>query len=187
MRLFIAVELADEVRAALVDVQNSLRQWSRAVKWVEGPQLHMTVKFLGDAVDAQVAEISEALAAATHGVDSFDMRLDGAGCFPPHGPVRIVWVAMHEQSGRLARCVETVEETMAKLGFERESRPFSPHLTIGRVRDDSSGDRLRAAVETAPVRPAAQPVAFLSLMSSVLSPRGPSYSVVSRAKLERPN
>lgn len=183
MRLFVAIELTDEVREALTEVQSALGRTAEGVRWVRAEQLHLTVKFLGETPDAEVARAAEAVARSAARAKPFEMGLTDSGCFPPRGPVRIVWAGMHDPSGSLLECVNAVEEEMEGIGFPRESRPFSPHITIGRAREGRSSDGTRSAVEGVKMERVGQLVNELTLMSSVLSPKGPSYSVVSRARL----
>lgn len=183
MRLFVAIELSEEVRGALVEAQQALRVWSKTVRWVEPKLLHLTVKFLGDVPDGDLPRIVEAVEGVANAANPFEWRLTGCGCFPPRGGVRIVWVGAEDASGNLAELVKSAEAGFEALGFSRESRPFSPHLTIGRVREDVSGGKLRAAVETTTIRPVSQQVKSVTLMSSVLSPQGPRYAAVHRAAL----
>lgn len=183
MRLFVAIELTDEVRDALREVQNALGRAADGVRWVRPEQLHMTVKFLGETPDGEAPRVAEAVARSAARSKSFEMQLTECGCFPPRGPVRIVWVGAHDGSGALQECVNAVEEEMDGIGFPKESRPFSAHLTIGRATDGRLASGIRAAVERCTVIPVRQSVNELTLMSSVLSPKGPSYSVVSRTKL----
>jgi 2'-5' RNA ligase len=85
--------------------------------------------------------------------------------------------------GLLSRCVETVAVSLEGIGFPRERRTYSPHITLGRVREDRSGGRVRSAVDRAESPAVGQSVDSIVVMSSVLSREGPAYSVVSRAKL----
>ena len=183
MRLFVAIELTDEVRDALQEVQVALGRATDGVRWVRPEQLHLTVKFLGEVPDGEVPRVAEAVARSAVRSSVFEMQLTECGCFPPRGPVRIVWVGTHDGSGALQECVNAVEDELEGIGFPRESRPFSAHLTIGRAADGRYAGGIRAAVERCKVKPVRQSVGELTLMSSVLSPKGPSYSVVSRAKL----
>lgn len=183
MRLFIAIELSDEVRAALAEVQASLGKWSQMVRWIDAAQLHMTLKFLGETPQSNVRAIHQALASAAAAVSPFELALADCGCFPPRGPTRIVWVGTTDETGRLTLLVEAVEAGVAPLGFPREDRPFAPHLTVGRIRDDRSGGQIRTAMQTAKVRCVSQRVDHVTLMQSQLSPQGASYSVVTRAEL----
>jgi len=183
VRLFVAIELSDEVRSALAVAQNAFGRTIDGVRWVRPEQLHLTVKFLGETPDADVPRVAEAVARGAARSRPFEMQLTECGCFPPRGPVRIVWVGTHDPSGSLQDCVNAAEDEMEKIGFPKESRPFSAHLTIGRAKEGRSTGEVRSAVESAKVKPVRQAVHELTLMSSVLSPKGSSYSVVSRSKL----
>jgi 2'-5' RNA ligase len=153
------------------------------VRWILSHQLHMTVKFLGEVPDRDVAKVSEAVSSAGSKATGFEMEISGCGCFPPRGPVRIVWVGANEPTGALLKCVETLEADLEGLGFAREQRRFSPHLTIGRVREDRSVGQIRSVVEGHTFPSLKQPVGSLTLMSSVLSPKGPTYTPVAVASL----
>lgn len=180
MRLFVAIELSDRVRAALVKAQAALRPTCDGVRWVQTPGLHLTVKFLGEVPDGDVEDTSAAVVEAAAGAAAFDMEVAGCGCFPARGPVRIVWAGVAEPSGALERYVEALEGRLERLGFARERKAFSPHITIGRVREDRSGGRLRSTVEAFELGAMEQPVSSATLMSSVLSPKGATYAQVNR-------
>lgn len=182
MRLFVAIELDEAVRAALRKVQSGLKAYDE-VRWIPAEQLHVTVKFLGDVRDDDVPGVCEALTQGVEGSTPFDVEVSGCGCFPPRGPVRIVWAGLKEESGVLKRLAANVDTAMALVGFEPEQRPFSAHVTIGRVRDDRSGGRLREAVSAFAYDAAFQSVKNVTLMSSVLSPKGPTYTPVQTAGL----
>jgi 2'-5' RNA ligase len=183
MRLFVAIEFDEPVRRRLVDVQDRLRRAADGVRWIPGEQLHVTVKFLGEVRDDRLAEVSGALEAAAADVSPFSIRIAECGCFPPRGGVRIVWVGAAQAPEPLLACVQSVEGQMQRIGFPKEHKRFSPHVTIGRVREDRSAGAIRSAVSAQRIEPIEQPVNSMTLMSSVLSPKGPTYSPVSRAAL----
>lgn len=183
MRLFVAIEFSDRVRSALGEVQASLAPKCDGVRWVPPEQVHLTAKFLGEVPDRDVNRVAEAVARAAAKAVPCDMEISGCGCFPPRGGVRIVWAGGSEKTGSLAQCVEFVEGELEALGFHKERRPFSPHITIGRVRDDRSGGRLRSTVEAHTFPSLEEEISSITLMSSVLSPKGPTYTPVSRTKL----
>jgi len=183
MRLFVAIELDDQVRAALAQAQAALRPNCEGVRWVAPQNLHLTVKFLGEVPDREVTGVTDAVAHAAADAAPFDLQIDECGCFPLRGLVRIVWVGAVETSGALLRCVEGVEKRLEDAGYPRERKRFSPHITIGRVREDRSGGRLRSVVEGHVLDRLDQSVSTLTLMSSVLSPKGPTYMPVSKTKL----
>ena len=183
MRLFVAILLDHEVRATLERVQQKLARECPDVRWVRPDQLHVTAKFLGEVPDRDAVRVSKALEQAAVRLGPFEMTLKRCGCFPPRGAVRIVWAGIEEPTGSLLRTVEAVEGALADLGFPRARRPFSPHITIGRVKFDTSGGSWRPAVSEFEFPAQVQPVEELTLMSSILAPRGPTYSVVSTATL----
>ena len=183
VRLFVAIEIDQAARKVVRDIQQSLAPKCTGVKWTPPEQVHLTVKFLGDVADGDVAGACEAVSRTTKASTPFELGVEGAGCFPPGGPARIVWIGAGDSSGRLKSLVERVESEMEVLGFLRENRPFSAHLTIGRVKEDRSVGVVRAAVGAAKFKPFVQSVTSVTLMSSVLSPRGPTYTPVHRATL----
>ncbi|MFQ5590436.1 MAG: RNA 2',3'-cyclic phosphodiesterase [Phycisphaerae bacterium] len=183
MRLFVAIEFSDRVRSVLERAQTALRRKCEGVRWVRPEQLHLTAKFLGEVRDATVSIVGEAVARAAQRSGSFTMTVSGCGCFPQRGPVRIVWAGLTEQTGALTHCVDKVEEELEKEGFARERRAFSPHVTIGRVREDRSRGAIRSAAEGFALGPVEQSVSSITLMSSVLSSAGPTYTALRTIEL----
>lgn len=178
MRLFVAILLEDAICAALGRVQQVLGPQCDGVRWVRTDQLHVTVKFLGDVEDRDVSAVTEAIAAgAAEGAES-TMTVSGVGCFPPRGGVRIVWAGASDEGGAMQTAAEAINGRLEAIGFEAERRRWSPHITIGRVKFDKSAGRIRSAVEQASFPSLVQTVGSVSLMSSVLSPKGPTYNTV---------
>ena len=183
MRLFVAIELSDRIRSKLKKLQGVLGRTCDGIRWIPPGNLHITVKFIGEVKDPKIVEITEAVARAATQANPFTMRVSGCGCFPKAGPVRIAWVGLEDPTGALLRCVEALECEMETLGYPRERRPFSAHVTIGRARADRSDGMVRSIIDEAGLEPVEQKVSSLSLMTSTLSPQGPTYVRVSSAKL----
>ncbi len=183
MRLFVAILLDDAVKSALRAAQTSLAQRCPDVRWVSPPLLHLTVKFLGETADGHVAAVCDAVTEAIDDVAPFRLTVGGCGCFPRHGPVLIVWAGVAENSGILGACAERIDLAMEKFGFAREQRQFSPHVTLGRVRNDRSNERIRSGVQDCVLGPIDQSVSAVTVMSSVLSPNGATYTTVATLAL----
>ncbi|HNQ24726.1 MAG TPA: RNA 2',3'-cyclic phosphodiesterase [Phycisphaerae bacterium] len=183
MRLFVAILLDEPVRLGLKRVQEHLTPGCSGVRWVRWDQLHVTLKFLGEVRDGDVPKVCSAVTEAAATLPAFDMTLRGTGCFPPRGLVRIVWAGIDEPTGTVVRLAEAVENRLADLGFPREQRPFSPHITIGRVKEDHSNGGIRRAVGAGSFAALPQAVERIAVMASVLAREGPTYSIVSRANL----
>jgi 2'-5' RNA ligase len=189
LRTFVAIELDQELRQVLADLQSRLRREvpARAVRWVRPEGIHLTLKFLGDTSQEQVEQVKEALARAAQEVSPFAFTVGGVGCFPNTRRPRVVWVGLHEPTGALRRLRDAVEAQVAPLGFPTEKRPFSPHLTLGRVHRRASASDVQALGETI----AASAVGNLDEMGvsevcyikSDLRPSGAVYTALSRAPL----
>ena len=183
MRLFVALLLDDSVRAALSRMQKKLASSCDGVRWVGVEQLHLTVKFLDDVPDANVKRVTDAVADSVSQCNAFTMTLADCGCFPPRGPVRITWSGVNDSSGAMTQCVNKVISTLEQIGFDSEKRDWSPHITIGRIRDDRSHGAIRTAVEAFSFEAIQQSVKSISVMSSVLSTRGPTYTAINTTDL----
>ncbi len=186
MRLFVAIELSEAVRAAMERAQQSLANVDRQVRWTPPEQLHLTLKFLGEVADASVPAVCDAGKQAVAGVSALRMSFAGFGCFPPGGRVRIVWAGLSEPSGELARCQDSLDGAFEAFGVAREQRAYSPHVTIGRVREDSSGGGLRRAVAELSAGPIEQVADSIVMMQSVVSRGGAVYTPIARWPLAAP-
>ncbi len=183
MRLFVAVELSNKVQRVLGRIQTALQPRCDGVRWIPTHQLHITLKFLGDVVDSDVPSACDAVTEAATAIQPFVMAVRGCGCFPDDRAVRVVWAGLDEPTGSLLACATGPDEALEVAGFDRERRPFSPHITLGRLRQDRSGGAIRAAVEAYSFDTVEQTVKSITLMSSVLSPNGPVYTPVCTAAL----
>lgn len=189
IRAFIAIELNETVHIALREVQDRLKKAvpRGSVRWVQPEGIHLTLKFLGDIPAAQVQEISEALMRAGANVAPFTFTVEGRGCFPDSRRPNVIWVAVTEKSGALARLQKAVEAEVSPLGYPPEGRAFRPHLTLGRTNRRRGSDTLRevgAAVESTVVELLGTvDVRSLSLMRSDLRPGGAIYTRLAEAPL----
>lgn len=184
MRLFIAIELCERIKKSLAAVCERLRPNCPDVRWTRPAQLHLTLKFLGEVSESRLPELNQVMTRVARTVPPFEMTLDGTGVFPASGRVRIVWAGLHEPGGILQRLAGGIENGMAGLGFPREERDFSPHITLGRVKDDRSAGRIRKLAEQQEIEKLTQRVSELTLMSSKLSAGGSIYAAILRSPLE---
>lgn len=185
MRLFVAIELSKKVQSALARVQASLGKTFSDVRWTQPDRMHLTVKFLGDVADSDVDSTARAVRDVAANGSRFELVVEGTGCFPPQGFVKIVWAGVREETGSLLETAKQLDEALLPLGFPQELRPFSPHLTLARIRRDESDGALRTAVDACTFAPVRQAVSKLTVMSSVLSRNGPTYTPICTAQLGR--
>jgi 2'-5' RNA ligase len=134
IRAFIAIELPLEIHQRLDQVISQLKQrlGDSAIRWVPAENIHLTLKFLGDVSEANLEMLKKILQTESSGCPNFEISVGGLGAYPnAHNP-RVIWVGVEAPSdlNNLQRAIETATE---RLGYTKEERPFSPHLTLGRV------------------------------------------------------
>jgi 2'-5' RNA ligase len=180
----VAIRLDEAVRAALGSAIERLRGVARDVAWVVPENVHLTLKFLGQVRAARAAELLAALAQATSGFARFEATVVGLGAFPTPQRARVIWAGVGHGANALVELAGRVDGALAPLGFEREPRPFSPHVTLGRVRaprrDPALADALVTGVDHQFGRFSVERVA---LMRSDLSPRGARYTELDAVRL----
>jgi 2'-5' RNA ligase len=190
VRTFIAIELDEDLKSNLLRLQNRLREQvsPRSVRWVQPDGIHLTLKFLGDTPVEQLENVKKALAEAAAEIGPFTFTVGGLGCFPNLRRPRVVWVSLQEPTGALLRLQKAVEAHVAPLGFPTEKRPFSPHLTLGRVQRNISNSQAREVGDVvAAITPGTideMAVVAASYIKSDLRPSGAVYTVLFEAKLK---
>ena len=183
MRCFVAVELPDHV---LRPLQALLAAAPRGpdVRWCTPDQLHVTLKFLGEVEDDRLPRVQQTVADAAQQVAPFVLRLNALGAFPSPRSPRVLWCGMDDPAGGCARWVSIADPLFESLGFEREQRAFTPHVTLARSRSPRGARLLRGALERLkPPEPIEMPVTHMTLFESRLSPHGAQYTPVHRAPL----
>ncbi len=179
-RAFVAVDVqcGEEMLKALAQ----LKEFGRALKLVSPENVHVTLKFLGEVQEGAVPELEKVMRRAAEGVRPFSVRLRGTGVFPNPRKPRVVWAGM-EGTEPLALMVAVLEEGCEPLGFRRERRSFSPHLTLARVREGLRVDLTGFLNEHQGKDLGSFLVEGIILKRSVLTPSGPIYSEVLEIKL----
>ena len=188
MRTFIAIELSHEFKQALADLQNALRRSDADVKWVEPDNIHLTLKFLGEVAEEFAGGVKGTLDTAVTGSTPFEMNLSGIGVFPKLTFPRIVWVGIDDGIEETRKIAEKLDEELFKLGFAKEEREFTAHLTIGRVRSAKNKQALKDAIESLSSQPStinSQRVTAINLYQSTLTPQGPIYTCLHTAAFHR--
>jgi len=181
VRSFAAIELPGELRRELGELVDRLKAGGQTgVKWVDPQSIHLTLKFLGDVAVSRLEEIGAALEEATLGVPRFRLTVGGLGVFPGRNRVRVAWVGVSGDMDVLERLQRRVDSALVRLGFAAESRGFTPHLTLARVRERVSPQerqRLGQFIEDAHFEAEhGIPVDAVHLMRSQLTSGGAIYS-----------
>jgi RNA 2',3'-cyclic 3'-phosphodiesterase len=185
LRTFTAVEITKAIRARAEELINSLAGTSADVKWVEPHNLHLTLKFLGDVHEREIAAVCAAVAHGAAKVEPFEVEVRRAGAFPTAARPRTLWLGVAAGTEPIITLHDRVEAELAKLGYREEHRRFQAHLTIGRVRGAGPGiaelgDRLRQHADFLAGR---MTVSKVTVFASTLTPDGPIYDVLGTAPL----
>jgi 2'-5' RNA ligase len=183
VRSFLAIDLLSPMQTRLEEVISIFkRRYKLPVRWVSGKNIHLTLKFLGESEPSRLKQLGDKLEPFLKAYKSFEIQIGGLGAFPSTSNPRVVWIGV-QAPPILEKLVREIEDISAIVGYERENRRFSPHLTLGRV--SQSADRMQnqliieamqqaQVVELGMVR-----VEAIVMMKSLLTPAGPIYSPLS--------
>jgi 2'-5' RNA ligase len=184
VRAFVAVQIDEATRAALAAQIELLRAEAPRVAWVAPANLHLTLKFLGGVDRALLEPLIQALRGTLAAAPGFDVQVHGLGAFPAALRARVVWAGVTVGSADLRALARGVQAAVGPLGFAPEDRPFSAHLTLGRVRAPRRDARLAAVIDAGAGRTfGTVRVGSVSLMKSVLGAGGARYSELARIPL----
>ncbi len=192
MRLFVALDIPDEIRQKLRTFMDGVRGFAPDVRFVSPESLHVTLKFIGEQPDDKLGVIKDAL--ATVQAESMDVSFRVVGFFPTAKSARVFWIGI-EADARLPRLADEIDKALEPLGIEREQRAFSPHLTLARSGSGrplrGRGDRPNRLFSVLQDRLAQMPPPEFGTMTardfflylSKLSPKGAQYSKLERFAL----
>ncbi len=189
IRSFIAIELPEALKLELVELQARLKTADPGgVKWVDPQSIHLTLKFLGNIAADRTGDIIRAMNEAARGIPPFQLTIGGLGVFPNPRRAQVAWVGLSGQVDKLARFQAQLEASLARLGFAPETRPFSPHLTLARLRPQASPaerqslGQLIISTRFASSYPIV--VTAIKLMRSQLTRQGAIYSQIGSVELK---
>jgi 2'-5' RNA ligase len=190
IRSFIAIELPDELKLELIQLEARLKLDKQPwVKWVNPYSIHLTLKFLGNIAIDRTGEITGAIEEAVQGISPFHLEVKELGVFPNLRRVQVAWVGISGELDKLSQLQKRIETNLTPLGFAPESRAFTPHLTLARLRDQASLDerqRFGQLIANAKFEAAYTiEVDAISLMRSQLTREGAIYSRISLAELKK--
>jgi RNA 2',3'-cyclic 3'-phosphodiesterase len=183
-RTFICVDLPEALRVKAEALQRKLAGLGDKIRWMNPRNLHLTLRFLGEISRSQVETVCLAVRCAASRVEAFPIHLSGTGCFPSPRRPRAFWIGVSDASN-LIRLFETIEAELVSAGFPREARPFSPHLTLGRVRVDRSSSRMGEALGAAKFDAPPFLVGEVVVMKSDLKSSGAVYTPIARLSLRK--
>lgn len=183
MRTFISVDIG--ALPGIVKVLDDLKNMDADLKLVEPENVHLTLKFLGDTDEKIVDEIAGVMEKSVNDVPPFRIKFSGVGVFPSMDYMRVVWIGV-ENAEKLGIISERLENDLSNLGFKREKRKFSPHVTIGRVKSTRNKGVLQNFLNENTEKDFGElDVKSIRLKKSVLTSKGLEYSTVKEAPFQK--
>ena len=179
LRLFIAVPVIPKLRRKFFNLVNQLKTTGADVKWVSEDNFHITLKFLGDTPEDKVGILIETLERTLSDFEPFRMKFYGTGVFPSMKRPKVIWVGLGDAHREISSMAQSVEDALESLGFEKESRPFKSHLTVGRVRSArGTADLIKQMERLKDYDGGNMKLEEIHLMKSELTGSGPIYTVL---------
>ena len=180
-RGFIEIEI--NATPSILEFEKEIKKIDADIKLVEPQNIHITLKFLGDVGENLIDEIEQIMKDAVKEMKPFTIRLKGTGVFPNHNYVKVIWIGIKDAQP-IEIISKNIDEKLSKLGFKKEKRGFSPHLTIARVKTAKNKQHLLDIIEKhIDVDFSVQEVNSIKLMKSDLTSKGPIYSTMREVKL----
>jgi 2'-5' RNA ligase len=188
MRTFIAIDLPEEIKAALSEIQKQLKSTAADVKWVAPENIHLTLKFLGERDNKKVEAITQILETAAAETKSYRINITSLGAFPTQTSPRVIWVGIQQGDAETKKIADILEKMICEVGIPKEDRPFSSHITIGRTRSSLGREKLVQELNHLDGTLAGKNLSFtvekITLYKSTLTPKGPIYEALKEASLK---
>jgi 2'-5' RNA ligase len=183
IRTFVCIEVPESVRNRIAGLQLALRQDGARVSWVKPENIHLTLKFLGPVASQRLPAAIRSVTSAAASVEPFEIDVGGTGCFPSPRNPRVFWVGLPQVPEPLKRLQAEIDSRLFREGFPREARGFSPHLTIGRVREPAGARSAAENLLKLGFDSARYTASEVVVMRSDLKPTGSVYTAQATAPL----
>jgi 2'-5' RNA ligase len=175
-RTFIAVDIPQEIKMELDRLITQLRPYAPEIRWVRAANLHLTLRFLGSIPKDSISILANDMSQNLTGFGQFQISLEGVGGFPNLKRARVIWIGGGEGCGRLKEISPLIEKACIDNGFGKADKPFSCHLTIGRVKFPKGHEKLVSFIESLNFKSPLFNVSEVVIFKSDLLPAGPKYT-----------
>ena len=187
IRCFVALNLPPELKGRLAELEARLKEARADVSWVKPENIHLTLKFLGGVEETRIPLIKRAIQEGLRGGGPLVLSLAGLGVFPNPRSPRVIWVGVEGDTERMEKLQKRLEQALEGVGFPREARSFSPHMTLGRMRSRQGTAGLMELVERlGEYRAGSIEAESIELMRSQLHPAGAIYTILESFPLSVP-
>jgi 2'-5' RNA ligase len=178
LRLFIGLDLPENIKDKLGAIEEELKKFVSSGKWVRRENLHLTLKFLGYCEEDKVEAISQKIKEVAQIRQTFDFRLRNLGAFPSIKRARVLWVGINEGAREFQALQEEIDKAVTDLGFPPEERQFHPHITVARLKIPRRLDENRLQNLSSQIPDETLKARSIILFQSKLTPKGAEYSTV---------
>lgn len=176
IRTFIAVDIPQEIKMELDKAISELRPLAPEIRWVRAANLHLTLRFLGNIPRDSVSGLAQEIAGNIAGFGQFQISLAGVGGFPNLKRARVIWIGGGLGTERLGELAPLVEKACITGGFGQADKPFSCHLTVGRVKFPKGHEKMVSHIESMNFHSPLFNVSEVAIFKSDLLPAGPKYT-----------
>jgi 2'-5' RNA ligase len=183
IRTFVAVDVPKEIKMELDGLIAGFREAAPDIRWVKAANLHLTLRFLGEIPKDTITGLAAELQKNLTGFGPFEITLAGIGAFPNLRKARVIWVGSGQGAEHLARLAPLVETSCRNCGFGPADKPFSSHLTVGRVKFPKGHERLISLIDSMDFESPLFPVEEVVIFKSDLLPAGPRYTRLEAVRL----
>lgn len=182
-RGFISIDISENEN--INRILKELKSVNSSLKLVDAKNLHITLKFLGNTEESDVPKITKIIEKATDGISPFEVSLIGMGAFPSERKIRVIWIGIKDSS-IISIIANRLDEELISLGYERERREFSPHLTLARAKEIISTNQLREIIAQHRYEDfGRESIRAVRLKKSLLKPEGPTYITIAERTFDR--
>ncbi len=175
MRLFIAIEIPEEIRNYLFRIKDNFNRNLAKVNWTAKSRIHITLKFLGEVDEKLIPKLIEKLKEIKF--ESFELGLDSLGVFPNESHARVLWVGV-ENFNKVIELQQDIEEKL--MDYFEKDKEFSAHITLGRIKVVKDKSKFKMAFRKIKIARHKFKVDSFSLIKSELSRAGPTYTIVDK-------
>lgn len=184
IRIFLAVKIPKDLQDKVLEIQKQLKKQNPDVKWVEPENFHYNLKFFGHVTGSELNKIQQAVKKVIKKHEPFSIEIAGIGTFPSPTSPRVIWLGTKKGTNEITDLANELDDEFSKSGFEAESRPFRPHLTLGRIRSTQNKQNLIKKIrDIEHINIGAFEVNEVVIFQSKLSRAGPTYVEHSKFRL----
>jgi len=184
IRTFIAVKLPRAIQEKIGTLQDKFKNPQDKITWTNPYNIHITLKFLGDIISSRIAHIEKIISDTARNYRSFEISIYGIGTFPKIGQPHIIWAGIRNGKDELNNLYTAVIDNLKKIGYSKQKREFTPHLTLGRIKHiGNTGNFMRRVYKHKEDILANLVVNDILLLKSTLTLKGPIYKTLYKARL----